>query len=228
MAEADWTFLADGASAASIDRGVTTGITPPTGGGLYTFGFNSLVATPGAVGLYANQVNFNPLAKGGSVRGAVSRLPSGGNTGFSPFFFIGAQGNSVNDNAYLLGLEDDDPHQIVLVKGPIASGIPDDDVGSGGVLAKSTLEQAADTWVSLRLDMVTNGIGDVRLFGFYSYGSVGSQAWTDAFSGEIVDDGLGILSGSTPYTGGRVGFGFRSEAATRRAAFDHVEVYRQI
>ena len=111
MAEVDWTYLNDGLDIATVDRGVTAGIARPPGGGNFLFAFNSLAAVEGAVALFANLVNFAPMAKGASIRGCIQRGPGGGPTGFSPFLFLSCQGNSVNDIAYLLGLSDDDPHR---------------------------------------------------------------------------------------------------------------------
>ena len=51
MAETDWTFLNDGLDAATVDRGVTTGVARPPGGGSFVFGFNSL-ATATMVDFY--------------------------------------------------------------------------------------------------------------------------------------------------------------------------------
>lgn len=116
MAEADWTYLNDGLDIATVDRGVTAGITRPPGGG-FLYAFNSLAAVNGAVALFANLASFAPRAKGGAIRGVLQRGPGGGPTGFSPFLFLCRQGNSVNDRAYLLGLSDDDPHRIVLARG---------------------------------------------------------------------------------------------------------------
>jgi len=65
MAETDWTFLLNSASAASVDRGVTTGTGKPNGGGNFAFGFNSLVNDQSVVGLYVNGANFTPMASGG-------------------------------------------------------------------------------------------------------------------------------------------------------------------
>ena len=73
MATGDWTYLTNGLPIGSVDRGVTSGITPPNGGGSFVFGFNSLAVVSGAVGLFTNQVNFAPMSKGGSVRGRTSR-----------------------------------------------------------------------------------------------------------------------------------------------------------
>src|SRR5262249_85381 len=125
MGSADWTFLNDGIDIAALDRGVTAGIARPPGGGNFVFGFNSLVATAGAAALFVQLPDFAPMAKGGSIRGCMQRGPGGGATGFSPLFFLAAQGPSVRDRAYLLGLSDEDPHRIVLRKGVIANGLAD-------------------------------------------------------------------------------------------------------
>ncbi len=95
MAEADWTYLNDGLDIATVDRGVTAGIARPPGGGRFLFAFNSLASVEGAVAIFANLVDFAPMAKGASIRGCIQRGPSGGPTGFSPFFFLSCQGNSV-------------------------------------------------------------------------------------------------------------------------------------
>ncbi|MCG8418793.1 MAG: DNA adenine methylase, partial [Proteobacteria bacterium] len=47
-----------------------------------------------AVALFANQPDFAPMAKGGSIRGCIQRGPGGGPTGFAPFFFLCSQGTS--------------------------------------------------------------------------------------------------------------------------------------
>ena len=69
MAETDWTFLNDGLDAATVDRGVTTGIARPPGGGSFVFGFNSLATAQGVVGLFTNQVNFALLSVFGQQDG---------------------------------------------------------------------------------------------------------------------------------------------------------------
>jgi hypothetical protein len=233
MAETDWTFLNDGLDAATVDRGVTTGIARPPGGGSFVFGFNSLSTAQGAVALFTNQLNFAPMAKGGSVRGALQRGISGGPLGFAPFLFVGLQGPSVNDLGYVLGLGDGDPHHIVLRKGALSSGLPDIPPGTQGVLRRSTATFLPGTWVHVRLDMVVNQNGDVLLQVFQNNLVTnplgGAPSWQPIPGmSEFIDDALGINSGSQPFTSGRAGFGFFTKDVTRRGFLDHVEVYRQL
>lgn len=235
MAEADFTEAADSLGIGVIRRGVTAGIAPPPGGGSFVYGFNSDDVTPGAVALFANQVNFapTPANKGGSVRGCLRRGASGGNEGFAPFLFIGLQGTSVNDQCYMIGLADDDPSHIVLRKGVLANGLPDVAPPGSGNLRRSTITVAIDEWAHLRLDMIVNLNGDVRLQVFKNDLALhplgGAPTWASiAGMTEFVDDALGVNSGSLPYTSGRIGYGFRSDDVTRRSYVDHLEILRQL
>jgi hypothetical protein len=233
MAETDWTFLNDGLDAATVDRGVTNGIARPPGGGNFVYGFNSLSTAQGAVALFTNQLNFAPMQKGGSVRGAIQRGVSGGPLNFAPFLFIGLQGPSVNDTGYLLGLGDGDPHHIVLRKGPLSGGLDDIAPGTEGILRRSTGSSSPGTWLHLRLDMVVNLNGDVLLQVFqndlvaHPLGSAPSWVAVPGMD-QFIDDALGINSGAQPFTSGRGGFGFFTKDVTRRGFFDQVEVYRQL
>jgi hypothetical protein len=231
MGQADWSYLNQGLDVAIVDRGVTAGIPRPPGGGGFLYAFNSLSAATGAVALFANLEGFAPMAKGGSIRGALQRGPGGGPTGFSPFVFLCCQGTSVNDSAYLLGLSDDDPHRIVLRKGAIAVGLPDAD--GPGVLLKSSASFAQATWLHLRLDVIVNGNGDVILKVFQNdllVHPLGAPPSWQPVAGmvEFIDDHLAINSGSQPLTSGRGGFGIAVKDVTRRAYFDHLELLRQV
>lgn len=242
MAEADWTVLSDSLGGASVAKGVTAGVLKPAGGGDFVYGFNSKAIVDGAVGLHNNQANFVPMSKGGSVRGALKRAPGGGKTGFAPFLFVGLQGASVNDQGYLLGLGDDDPHHIVLRKGSLASGLPDvtPNPPTTDVLMRSTEAYEEDTWLHLRLDMILQGSGDVLLQVFMNdldTNDVTAPVWENITGMEgpqyptilgFVDDALGVNTGTSPFTSGRGGFGFRVEDVTRRAFFDHLEIARQL
>jgi len=233
MAETDWTELSDGLDINTVDRGVTTGIARPPGGGSFLFGFNSLSTAAGAVGFFTNQVDFAPMAKGGSIRGVVARGVSGGPTGFSPFLFLGGQGPSVNDKAYLLGLSDDDPHKIILKKGTLVTGIPAAAASAAGILRTSVKTLAPGTFVHLRLDMVVNLNGDVLLDVFENDLSVNPLGTTPDWQpvggmAQFIDDALGVNTGSQPFTSGRAGYGFQTQDVTRRGLFDHLEVFRQV
>jgi hypothetical protein len=230
MGSTDWTYLNDGLDIAAVDRGVTAGIAAPPGGGSFIFGFNSLAAVRGAVALFANQPDFAPMAKGGSIRGCLQRGPGGGPTGFSPFLFLCGQGTSVNDQAYLLGLSDEDPHRVVLRKGSVVAGIAGAE-GPGALLA-SGASFSQGTWLHLRLDVIVNANGDVVLKALQSdldaHPLDTPPDWQPVPGMvELIDDHLGINSGSQPLTSGRGGFGFACQDVTRRAFFDHLEVRRQ-
>ena len=182
------------------------------------------------MGLFCNLVDFAPMAKGASIRGCVQRGPGGGPTGFSPFMFLSCQGNSVNDTAYLLGLSDDDPHRIVLRKGAVAVGIPDSE--GPNVLLASGESFSQGTWLHLRLDVIVNDNGDVVLKVLQNdldTHPLGSPPDWQPVPGmvELIDDHLGINSGSQPLTSGRGGFGFAVQDVTRRGFFDHLELLRQ-
>lgn len=238
MAEADWTVLDDALGTGVIRRAPTDGVDPPPNSGSpepFVYAFNSVATTAGATGFFCNRTNFAPMAKGGSIKGSMQRPIGGGPTGFSPMLFIGLQGPSVNDLGYLLGLSDGDPSRILLRKGTLAAGLGDlaPDPVNNGVLLRSTTTYARATWQHLRLDMIVNTNGDVRLqvyrnnLELHEHGT--APTW-EAVPGmeEFVDDGLGINSGTPGFTSGRVGFAFRSADVTRRGYFTWLEVARQL
>lgn len=243
MAQADWSFLSGGLSAPQVDRGVTAGAEKPNGGGNFVYGFNSLEIVSGVVALTNNQVNFAPMAKGGSVRGAIKRGASGGPTGFAPFLFIGLQGSAVSSQGYLLGLSDGSPYHIELRKGALSGGVPDeaaDPTGTNHVLMRGLSAFDPDTWHHLRLDMILQGSGDVLLRCFENdldAHLVSAPDWTVIPGMEgpqspviegFVDDALGINTGSAAFTSGRAGFGVQIADVTRRGFFDQLEVIRQL
>ncbi len=241
MASADWTELTSSLTTGDVLRGASAGFVPPSGGGSFVFGFNSVAATPGAVAQFTNLVDFAPMVKGGRVTGAVQRGISGGDINYSPFLFIGLQGVDISDSGYLLGLSDESPHFITLRKGAINGGIPASDPGTDGVLAKGTLSHATGAWHHLRLDMVVNLNGDVVLLAFENdldtntvaapiWAEIPGMEWTLApDTGRVfIDDTVGVNSGSQPYLDGRIGYGFQSSDVARRGYFDHITVSRQL
>ena len=235
MGQSNWNYATGALDAATVARGVSSGFTTANGAGAYVFGFNSLDSSAGAVSLYANQTNFMPLlnndgaATGGSIRGVVKRGLSGGPTGFAPFLFIGATGTSVSDNAYMLGLSDNNPNSIILKKGQLNSNLGPT---STGVLETGSSTYLNDVWHHLRLDMIVNPNGDVILRCFYNDlddNDVANPVWL-AVPGisDFVDDALGVNSESLPLVGGYVGFGFYTEEISRRGYFDQVQILRQV
>lgn len=231
MAASDWTYLRDGLDIATVDRGVTAGVPTPPGGGDFLFAFHSLSVARGAVALFVNQDGFAPMAKGASLRGALQRGRGGGPLGFSPFLFVGCQGTSVNDTAYLLGLSDDEPHNLVLRKAAVVTGVPRAE--SPGTLLSSSASYSQGTWLHVRLDVIVNPNGDVVLQAFendLAEHPLGSPPLWQPVPGmeELIDDHLGINTGSQPLTSGRAGFGFAVSDTTRRGFFDHLELLRQL
>ena len=244
MAEADFTELTGVLNSSSVVRGVSQGITPPNGGGSAIYGFNALVNTTGVVARHTNLTNFSPAAKGADVSIAMQRGTGGGQTGWAAMLFCCLGGVDVGDVAYILGLSDADPGKIVLRKGALNIGLPDSAVGSGGVLAISTDTIAIAEWVHLRLEVVVNVSGDVVINVYrnadLATNDVTSPVWTkvpgmsDFVGGApggqtaIIDDVLGVNTGSLPFTSGRAGYGMHSSSDVRRAYFDHHVFGRQL
>lgn len=239
MAQTDWTLLSDALDDTTVKRFVTTRIERPNGGGSFCHGFNSRLVSPGASGYFSNQTNFAPMAKGGSITGAIQRGVSGGDTNFAPMLFIGLQGPSVEDSGYLLGLGDAAPSKIILKKGTLGEQLSNLSTGSG-VLARSTAEYDQGTWVHIRLDMVVNLTGEVILLAFQSDlddNAVTAPSWEpipgmDTISPgsgiACIDDPGGVATGSLPYLDGRAGFAMWCQDVARRAYFDHLTLVRQL
>lgn len=239
MAQADWQGLVDNASSAEIDHGVTAGSSKPYGGGVHCYAYKALVAAVHVSALHAGQVNYNPMAQGCSIRGAIRRAAG---TGFSPFLFCGLQGTSKTNAGYMLGLSDANPYRIVLRKGILTDGLPDGGAvpdAAPNILMRSTKSYADNPWIHLRMDAIVQGTGDVLIQVFENdlVNPVSSPVWVEipgmegpqapAIAG-FVDDALGINTSSLPFTAGRAGFGLRSASTGARAFFDHIEVARQL
>lgn len=224
MAESNWTLFASGLSSSLVRRGVTDGQTPPSGGGSFVYGAHWAQPDAGAIGLYCNEVDFAPMAKGGSIRAAMKRVA--GVTG-TPFLFVGLQGPDVSNEGYLVGLaHDESPAHIVIRKG----------APSGGLAQAVSVAQSADaytvsSWLHLRLDMLQQPAGDVLLKVYendLALHAVTSPVWTEVDGlGSVNDDALGINLGSIPYLGGYLGFGFYGLSVGHYGLVDQVEVFRQ-
>lgn len=229
MATGDWTNPVNSLSSAIVSRGVTAATKPPPGGGSFVFGFSAIVDnTPGVAALRSTIPSFNPLAVGGVIQGAMRRAPSFVDDGFAPVLFINLATDNVTALAYVLGLGDAEPSHIVLRKGALSVGAPDVAPGTSGVLRRSSASYSRGTWLYLRLLAEQQGNGDMLLtpqMSDLTQTPIGQPPNWQAIPGmaPFTDPAIGSL------VGGYVGFGFRSEGISRRAAFfDQLEVYRQI
>jgi hypothetical protein len=129
----------------------------------------------------------------------------------------------------MLGLSAGDPGYIMLRKGTVIGGLPDDTPGNSGVLRRSTSQIGLNEWVHLRLDCIVNPSGDVILNCYQSdlnVHPVTSPVWV-AIPGmtSYNDDALGVNSGTPGLTGGgRVGYGFYSAVPGVVGAVDHITI----
>lgn len=229
MAQSNYTACSDNLDPGNVARGVSAGFTTPSGGGSFCYSMNSLSATPGAVCFFNNYAGFTPMDKGGRVSGCLLRGSSAGRQNFSPFLFIGLQGTTNLDTAYILGLSDDDPSLVSLVKGRLVDGVPSAVPGTLGVLRRSAVTADVDKWQQLRLDMIVNPGGDTILRAYRSElypGSGLSPVWTELFP-YFVDDVTGVNSGSAPLANGRQGFGAAFKDVSRRVRFDLLQHQKQ-
>ena len=247
MGQADWHELDGVLTTASLARGVTAGIAPPPGAGSFVFGYNSLVSDAnGAHGMYVDLVGFTPTGSdpppsapdgGCSMRGCIKRVASANTVGFSPMLFACLQGGppSVNDDAYILGLSDADPYEIVLAKGPLSAGLAAA-AENMTILQRSAAQYAisGNHWHHLRLDAIVEPNGDVLLRAFandlalHPLGSTPTWEEIGGFTpGGFIDDALQITSGSAPLWGGWLGWAFHvNNGLNRRGAFKALEAYR--
>jgi hypothetical protein len=242
MSSQDWQEMANILAQGSVRHGASLGFTSPNGGEDTVYAMHCLDGTSiGGVGLHVDITNYSPLDKGGRVSMCLKRRAGASNTGFSPFIFVGAAGNDINDKGYIVGLEDYDPYRIVLRKGSLISGVPVADTLAYLRRSNMQYEISDDLWHHLRLDMIVQGTGDVSLKVYENDLSVNActaPVWQDVAGMTVfVDDVAGVnsneamgLSGADalPYVSGYAGFGcaFQQQVSTR-ALFDHFHVRRQ-
>jgi hypothetical protein len=139
----------------------------------------------------------------------------------------------VNDYAYMLGLLDQDPYEIVLAKATIVAGLVEEATAVRILRRSSAQYNIGDgLWHHLRLDCIVQPSGDVLLQCYESdlstYPLSGAPSWQsiDGMT-DFVDDALQINTGSPPLWGGCWGYAFAvANAINRRGAFDALEVYR--
>jgi len=232
MSAEDWAELDD--SLVAVEKGATNGLGVPNGGGTQIYAFNSMDAEQiGAAGLRCVIADFQPMSSGGRISACIKRMPSGANTGFSPLIYMAAGGTSVNDTAYLLGLEDADPYRIVLRKATIISGIPATEEGNYLARSSTQFQMSAEAWHQLRLDVIEQPSGAVTLevaqSDLDSYPCT-APVWTSIDGmAQFVDDAVGANTGSLPLIGGYVGFATAyQESIATVGGFDQIQILRQV
>lgn len=223
-----------GLDTTDVPRGVTAALTVPNGGSTFVCAYRSAVSTTGFAGYYCNLANFGPIAagKGGSIRGAMKRYSSAANYAPMMGFILGTDPTS--NNGYMIGLSEATGYNICLKKGTPASGLDaaGSDILRASTDAYTTVGDSATGWFHLRLDMIVNPHNEV-VFNLYANdltsNAVTAPVWA-AIDGmdQYIDDSVGVLTGSLPYTGPFYAFfGMYTEAAGSTVAFDHIEVHRQ-
>lgn len=230
MAQSDWTAMTGELAAATVSRGVSQGFTPPNGGGSFVYGWKSLQATTGVVGLVVNGSDFYPMAEGVRVEAAIQR---NGEQQATVMLCQALDSNDVTANGYLIGLTDDEePSHLVVIKGSPSNGLQE---ASEGLLLKSTATFAKGTWVHIRMDIIVQPHGDVHIQvaqnADLATNPVTAPVWTaiDGMDEGYIDDALGVNSGSLPYaSGGYAGFAYYTTAIGRYGLIDHVRVARQL
>ena len=237
MSELNWLQGVPGSvsdSGSPLFAGTTAAITPPNGGGNNTYAWRAVDATINGVhAIRPENANFNPIPgnNGGAIHGALYRRDGSSATDHSVFLFFQLQGDTVTDNAYILGLSAETSAHLVLRKGPLSIGVPDRALGTDGVMARSTATYAQGVWVHVRLDVIVNPNGDVVLNVFTNdldVNTVDTPTWTavSELSG-IIDDPLGIETGTPGLnTGGRMGAAYHATSSGTVGATDHIRVIR--
>lgn len=230
MASTDWT-----ACTGNLTAGVVQGTTdsppggPPNGGGTFSYGIGRTAAgADGVVAHFHNGTGWTPTAKAGENDMAIMRAgkgtESGNNLIYAPFIFVNLQGTSVTDNAYFLGLTEEENARIMLAKGPLTGGL---DPSGSNLLRLSSGSFSTLTWVHLRLDVIEQPSGDVLLKVFQNAdlatNPVTSPVWTAvAGMADFTDDALAYNTGTVPLTTGRMGWGMRMGTESGRYGyFDH-------
>ncbi len=124
MSSTDWTAVPSSLAAASVDRGVIHVSDPPAQGGLFVFGFHTLVnGVPGVVAFRSTVTDFVPTSLGATIRAAMKRGLAAIASGFAPFLFVGLDTDNVSGTCYVIGLEDAQPARILVRRGVLSDGL---------------------------------------------------------------------------------------------------------
>lgn len=236
MAQADWTAYNStthhGLDDGDVAKGVSSAFSKPNGGGNFVQAFHSLTTSIGFAGWYYNLSAFNPIAtqKGGSISAAMRRYAAG--TKYAPLIGLIAGTDLVAAKAYILGLSDSTPYQIVLRKGLVTGGL--DPTGADVLRVSDESWSANTTWLHLKLDVIVNPHGDVVLNVFRNDLNLHTVDAPDfvAVSGmdSYIDDSVGVITGGTPLVSGFRGFygHFNNGEAGKVSLIDHIELSRQL
>jgi len=241
MAESDWAALTSGSHGAldsgQAAKGVSAAFSPPPHSGTNSFvvGVRSVGAVTGVAGFMCDVTNYNPLIdssanqKGGRISAAIKKYSSGFDD-YAPFIALQSGLNVQTSEAYILGLSESDPTQIMLRKGALYGGM---NPAASDRLRVSDQTFESSEWIHLCLDVLVNPHGEVVLNVFrndLSANDVDSPTWA-AVSGmdQFIDDSLGALTGTAPLISGmRAIFGcYFGGTAGKIALFDQVVVGRQ-
>lgn len=223
-----------GTGGAPLYAGTTAAFPTPSGGGSRTYSWRAADASiNGAHAVRVDAPNFAPIPgnNGGSIRGAIYRADGSSAEDHSVFLFFQLQEDDTSGTAYLLGLSPEVSSHLVLVKGPLSSGIPTSAEKTDGVVRRSTETYGQGTWLHVRLDVVVNPNGDVVLNTWVNdltANDVTAPTWVavDEMSG-VIDDVLGWETGTPGLNvGGRMGFAYHATSSGTAGAVDHIRVAR--
>lgn len=235
MAEIDWALVDGSAAEGVITHKSSPGFPKPpgvaAGAAGCSYAFVSRVDGPNAVAKYLNLPGWapGPSKKGGSMSGAM--LVPSTSTGASIFLFCALARTPgdpppepppvMSSIAYMLGMTA--TGRVILRKGRLDEGLPDVEPGTQGVLARST--EVFTGFKHLKLEVSITNIhwkGEAVLHAHSSdipsWGML-NPAWEQiAGMPMMIDDLLGIHTGSLPLVGGGyTGFGFHATAAGKVA-----------
>jgi hypothetical protein len=210
MGQGDWTSLGGGAlSGSQVSQGVYSAGQKPNGGGQFTYGFNALQNVVGVAGIFDSDSPFSVMAYGGIISFAVMRQSGAFTTGFAPFAFIGSANGLASDFAYMLGLADSEPSQIVLRKGQLNGGLPNTaptlGIGAqpnGCNMRQGSVQWPHDTWVHLMMNVAVQADSSAVISVYQNdltQNPVTAPVW-NTIPGmlPVTDDALQINTGSAP------------------------------
>jgi hypothetical protein len=226
MGESDFTQVSGSLGPSLVDHQVSSGFTPPNGGGIHIYGWHSLQPDTGAVALYKSSeaADFAPMAAGGRISLAMQRNNI---VGCTPFMFISAAGTTVGSTAYLIGLAHDEATaHLVVVKGRFDEGLP-----IASAIVQSTGVYDVTEWIHIEVDIIAQPTDDVKIvvresdLGSYS---VGSPNFVEVPGmEEFVDDALRVATGTDPLVGGYAGFGYYTQIVGGEGRVDYFALDRQ-